>query len=177
MNGDFSFTKAGLKIEHEIKRLDRSRTEFILEGNYAMGDIPLTHAFHAFPNNGHQPDILGRFSVAGHTSFETMYYNEFFSDRQAMLHVKHQLRPIEINRFMEPEVVLISRHAIGSFDHPENHANISFNTLEHVYSEAGLEVNNILAGFGLGTAYRYGGYNLPGFKQNFAFKFTFQLKI
>ncbi|MGM0933726.1 MAG: DUF5686 family protein [Bacteroidota bacterium] len=177
MNGDFTFTKAGLKIEHEIKRLDRSRTEFILEGNFAIGDLPLTHAFHAFPNNGNQTEILKRFSVAGHTSFETMYYNEFFSDRQAMLHVKHQFRPIELNRFMKPEVVLISRHAVGTFKHPEDHANISFNTLDHVYSEAGLEVNNILAGFGLGTAYRYGGYNLPGFKQNFAFKFTFQLKI
>ncbi|WP_372919803.1 DUF5686 family protein [Salegentibacter sp.] len=177
MNGDLSFTKAGLKIEHEIKRLDRSRTEFILEGNYATGDIPLTHAFHAFPNNGQQPDILGRFSVAGHTSFETMYYNEFFSDRQAMLHIKHQFRPMELNRFMKPEFVIISRHAIGSFKNPEDHANISFNTLDHVYSEAGLELNNILAGFGLGTAYRYGGYNLPGFKQNFAFKFTFQLQI
>ncbi|WP_081210453.1 DUF5686 and carboxypeptidase-like regulatory domain-containing protein [Salegentibacter sediminis] len=177
MKGNFSFSKVGLKIEHEIKRLDRSRTEFILEGNFALGDLPLTHAFHALPNNGNQPEILKRFSVAGHTSFETMYYNEFFSDRQAMLHVKHQFRPIELNRFMKPEVVLISRHAIGAFKHPENHANISFNTLDHVYSEAGLEVNNILAGFGLGTAYRYGGYNLPGFKQNFAFKFTFQLKI
>ncbi|HSP12208.1 MAG TPA: DUF5686 family protein, partial [Salegentibacter sp.] len=83
INGDFNYTKAGLKIEHEIKRLDRSRTEFILEGNFAIGDLPLTHAYHAFPNNGNQPEILKRFSVAGHTSFETMYYNEFFSDRQA----------------------------------------------------------------------------------------------
>ncbi|HEY9185480.1 MAG TPA: DUF5686 family protein [Salegentibacter sp.] len=177
MNSDFNFTKIGLKIEHEIKRLDQSRTEFILEGNYGIGDIPLTHAFHALPNNGNQAEILKRFSVAGHTSFETMYYNEFFSDRQAMLHIKHQFRPAELNRFMKPELVLISRHAIGSFKNPENHVNTSFNTLDQVYSEAGLEVNNILAGFGLGTAYRYGGYSLPGFKQNFAFKFTFQLKI
>ncbi|MGY5850755.1 DUF5686 family protein [Salegentibacter sp. F14] len=177
MKGDFNFFKAGLKIEHEIRRLDKSRTEFILEGNYATGDLPLTHAFHAYPNNGNQSEILERFSVAGHTSFETMYYNEFFSDRQVMLHIKHQFRPIELNRFSKPEIVLISRHAIGTFKNPENHANISFKTLDQLYSEVGVEVNNILAGFGLGSAYRYGSYNLPGFKQNFAFKFTFQLKI
>ncbi len=177
LNGDFNFTRAGLKVTHEIKYLNQSRTEIILEGNYAFGDLPLTHAFHAFPNNANRKAILRRFSVAGNTAFETMYYNEFFSDKQAMLHLKHQFRPWKINRFMKPEIVLISRHVIGDFENIEDHSNISFNTLDQGYSEAGLEINNILAGFGLGTAYRYGAYHLSTFDQNFAFKFTFQLQL
>ena len=175
--GDFNFTRIGIKAEHEIKRLDRSRTEFILEGNYGFGDLPLTHAFHAYPNNPNRLKIFRRFSVAGRNSFETMYFNEFYSDRQAMMHVRHQLRPFRITDDFQPELVFISRHAIGDFSESNKHTNISFNTLEHGYSEAGLELNKIFAGFGLSAAYRYGAYHLPTFKQNFSFKFTLQLQL
>lgn len=176
-DGDFNFTRLGLKAEHEIKRLDQSRTEFILEGNYAFGDFPLTHAFHAYPNNPNRSRIFRRFSVAGRNSFETMYFNEFYSDRQAMLHIRHQLRPFRISDGFNPELVLISRHAIGDFSDISQHNNISFKTLENGYSEAGIELNKILAGFGLSAAYRYGAYHLPTFKQNFSFKFTLQLQL
>ncbi|MDR5589279.1 DUF5686 family protein [Christiangramia sp. SM2212] len=176
-DGDFEFTRLGLKAEHEIKRLDNSRTEFILEGNYAFGDIPLTHAFHSYPNNPNRSSIFRRFSVAGRNSFETMYFNEFYSTSQAMLHVRHQLRPFKISNSFQPELVFISRHAIGDFEDPEKHQNVSFNTLEHGYSEAGLELNKLFAGFGLSTAYRYGAYHLPTFKENFSFKFTLQLQL
>lgn len=175
--GDFNFTRIGIKAEHEIKRLDQSRTEFILEGNYSFGDLPLTHAFHAYPNNPNRSKIFKRFSVAGRNSFETMYFNEFYSDRQAMLHIRHQLRPFRITDGFQPELVFISRHAIGDFTDIGNHKNITFNTLEQGYSEAGIELNKIFAGFGLSAAYRYGAYHLPGFKQNFSFKFTLQLQL
>ncbi|SDR79560.1 DUF5686 family protein [Christiangramia echinicola] len=177
LGGDFNFTRIGLKAEHEINRLDRSRTEFILEGNIGIGDLPLTHAFHANPNNPTREGVLRRFSVAGRNSFETMFFNEFFSERQASLHIRHQLRPFLISDSFQPELVFISRYAIGDFDNQSKHQNISFNTLNHGYSEAGLELNKIFAGFGLGTAYRYGAYHLAGFKDNFAFKFTLQLQL
>jgi len=175
--GDFNFTRLGLKAEHEIKRLDNSRTEFILEGNYAFGEIPLTHTFHSYPNNPNRENIFQRFSVAGRNSFETMYFNEFYSTRQAMLHLRHQLRPFRISDNFQPELVLISRHAIGDFENPERHENVSFDTLEKGYSEAGIELNKLFGGLGLSTAYRYGAYHLPGFKENFSFKFTLQLQL
>ncbi|MDX1762322.1 MAG: carboxypeptidase-like regulatory domain-containing protein, partial [Christiangramia sp.] len=175
--GDFNFTRIGIKAEHEIRNLDRSRTEFILEGNYGFGDLPLTHAFHANPNNPDRENILRRFSIAGRNSFETMYYNEFFSERQASIHIRHQLRPFLISKSFQPEMVFISRFAIGDFDNQDKHQNISFDTLNHGYSEAGIELNKILAGFGLGAAYRYGAYHLEGFKKNFSFKFTLQLQL
>lgn len=177
LGGDFNYTRIGLKTEHEIKRLDRSRTEFIMEGFYGFGDLPLTHAFHANPNNPNREKIFRRFSVAGRNSFETMYYNEFFSERQVSLHIRHQLRPFLISDKFQPEMVFISRFAVGDFDNQYKHQNISFDTLNHGYSEAGIELNKILAGFGLGAAYRYGAYHLEGFKKNFSFKFTLQLQL
>tara|TARA_R100000935_G_scaffold55107_1_gene84757 strand:+ start:29 stop:2497 length:2469 start_codon:yes stop_codon:yes gene_type:complete len=177
LNGDFDFTKVGLKIDYQINRLDLSNTQFILEANYAFGDLPLTHAFHAFPNNPNKPEILSRFSVAGKTAFETMYFNEFFSDRQAALFIRHQLSPFKISDSFRPELVLVNRFVIGDFSNMEAHQNIQFKSLKHGFSEAGLELNKIYAGFGLSFAYRYGAYHLPTFKENFAFKLTFQLKI
>ncbi|TRO64327.1 DUF5686 family protein [Christiangramia sabulilitoris] len=176
-DGTFNFTRIGLKAEHEIRRLDRSRTEFILEGNYGFGDLPLTHTFHANPNNPGREGVFRRFSIAGRNGFETMFFNEFFSERQASLHVRHQLRPFLISDHFQPELVFISRHAIGDFDNMAKHQNITFNTLNHGYSEAGIELNKILAGLGLGAAYRYGAYHRETFKDNFALKFTLQLQL
>jgi len=177
MGGDFNFMRLGVKAEHEIRRLDQSRTEFILEGNYAVGDLPLTHAFHSYPNNPNRSKISQRFSVAGRTSFETMYFNEFYSDRQVMLHVRHQLRPFIITRNYRPELVFISRHAIGDFSNVYKHEGIDFETMEHGFSEAGIELNKILGGLGISAAYRYGAYHLPSFKENFSLKFTLQIEL
>ena len=47
---DFEYTKFGLKLDYYIKRTDLSSTSFLLEGDYAIGDVPLTHLFHAYPN-------------------------------------------------------------------------------------------------------------------------------
>lgn len=177
LGGNFSYTKLGLKAEHEISRLDRSITTLVIEGNYGFGDLPLTHAFHADPNNPNRDNLLGRFSIAGRNSFETMFFNEFFSDRQASLRLRHQLRPFRITTSIRPELVFISGHAIGSFRNQDTHRNIEFNTLRHGYHEAGLELNQIFLGFGLSAAYRYGAYHLPNLEDNIAVKFTFQLQI
>ncbi len=175
--GDFNFTRLGLKIEYHMTRLNLSSTQLIIEGNHGFGNLPLTHAFHGYPNNLRESAILDRFSVAGKTAFETMYFNEFFSDSQLALHAKHQLSPFRITRNFRPELVLISRHLIGDFKNMEAHQNIEFNTLNHGFSEAGLEINQLFSGFGLSFAYRYGAYHLPSFKENFSFKFTFDLTI
>jgi hypothetical protein len=177
LGGDFDFTKAGLKIEYQVNRLDLSNTQFTLEGNYAFGDLPLTHAFHAFPNNPNKPKILNRFSIAGKISFETMYFNEFYSDRQVALHIRHLFRPIRISDNYKPEIALLNRFVIGSFNDIEAHQNIEFNSLKHGFSEAGLELNKLFGGFGLSFAYRYGAYHLPSFKENSSFKFTLKIKI
>jgi hypothetical protein len=46
-----------------------------------------------------------------------------------------------------------------------------------LYSESGFEINKLLFGFGLSFAYRYGGYHLPVWEDNFAFKFTFNISF
>ncbi len=174
---DFSYSKMGVKIAYDIRRLDQSKTSFLLEGDIAIGTIPLTHLYHAYPNAPTKETVFQRFSVAGRRSFETMFFSEFFSDRLATLQIRHQLRPITITQWLKPEVVLISRYAIGDIRNTEQHQGISFNALDQGYQESGFEINKLLAGFGLSFTYRYGAYHLPNFEDNIAFKFTFYLKL
>ncbi len=174
---DFNYTKFGLKLDYYIKRTDLSSTNILLEGNLATGNVPLTHLFHAYPNSPTKDEILQRFSVAGRSSFETMYFGEFFSDKLATFKVKHSLRRFYFSERFKPELVLITKHAIGELDARDKHLGITFNTLEQVYSESGIEINKLLFGFGLSFAYRYGFYHLPDFEDNISFKFTFYLKV
>ncbi|HLV92804.1 MAG TPA: DUF5686 family protein [Aequorivita sp.] len=176
-SSDFDYTKIGLKLDYYIKRTDLSSTNIILEGLLAMGDLPLTHLFHSFPNQPNRTDWIRRFSVAGLQSFETMYFGEFYSDRLTMFQVKHSLRRFKLTESWKPELVLITRHALGDMSNRDHHAGIPFNTLDKLYSESGVELNQILLGFGLSFAYRYGGYHLPDLEDNISFKFTFKMKI
>ncbi|WP_347373833.1 DUF5686 family protein [Aequorivita sp. Q41] len=174
---DFNYTKFGLKLDYYVKRTNLSSTNILLEGSLATGDVPLTHLFHSYPNQPTKDEVLQRFSVAGVQSFETMYFGEFFSDKLTTLQVKHSLRRFQLSNKWKPELVLITRHALGAMQNREEHIGIPFNTLEQLFNESGFEINKILYGFGLSGAYRYGYYNLPKFSDNISFKFTFYLKF
>ena len=106
-----------------------------------------------------------------------MYFNEFFSDKFSTLQLKHAFKPFKITERFKPQLVLISRYAVGDMNSINRHEGIEFNTLKHLYSESGFEINKLIFGFGLSFAYRYGGYHLPNLEDNMAFKFTFNISL
>lgn len=179
LGGDFNFFKADFRTIYvlDINKEDASFTEATLTGGLALGKTPLTHLYHTYPNNINKATILNRFSVAGINSFETMYFNEFFSDKFVTLQLKHYLNPFKISKRIQPQMVLISRFALGDMDHIARHQQIEFGTLNKGYYETGLEINKILYGFGLSFAYRYGPYHLPKVEDNIALKFTFNISL
>ncbi|MEJ1222726.1 DUF5686 and carboxypeptidase-like regulatory domain-containing protein [Sediminicola sp. 1XM1-17] len=173
MDGDFNFTKINFKAFYVKRFLNKTRTEILFNSGLAFGDIPLTHLYHASPN---QPDgsvIMDRFSVTGRESFETMFFDEFFSDRFIMGQIRHTLRPFKINNRIKPQLALITRSVIGDVSNIENHQGLNFGSLNKGYFESGVELNRILAGFGLSFFYRHGAYHLPTFDDNISFKFTY----
>ena len=176
-DGDFEYIKLGLKLDYYIKRTDLSSTNILFEGKLGIGDIPLTHLFHAFPNQPTKDRLLQRFSVAGRQSFETMFFGEFFSDKLASLQIRHALRRFDLGGRTKPELVFVTRHAIGSMNSRNRHLGLDFDVLNQGYHESGFELNKIFLGFGLSFAYRYGPYGLPSFEDNLSFKFTFYLSI
>ncbi|WP_460220089.1 DUF5686 family protein [Psychroserpens sp. MEBiC05023] len=177
LKGDFNFSKIDFRTVQRFIFNDDVFTEAILTSGFATGKTPLTHLYHAYPNNITKETILQRFSVAGINSFETMYFNEFFSDRFATLQIKHFVKPFKITERYRPQLVLISRMALGDMHNINRHQNIEFGTLNKGYSEAGFELNKLLFGFGLSFAYRYGGYHLPSIADNIAAKFTFNVSL
>jgi hypothetical protein len=177
IDSDFDYLKLSGKMVYVLSSGQDQKTEITVEGHYASGDVPLTHLFHAYPNAPSKDEILQRFSVAGRRSFETMYFNEFFSDRLLVSQVKHRFPAFNIASFLKPELVLISRFALGDLKDQQQHLNVDFDTLEHGYLESGFELNKLIFGFGLSASYRYGAYHLPDFADNIALKFTFYLEL
>ncbi|RNC87878.1 MAG: hypothetical protein ED556_01415 [Winogradskyella sp.] len=176
-NSDFNFTKIDFRTIHQINHANESMSEVTLVAGLASGETPITQLYHSYPNNINKETILQRFSVAGLKSFETMFFNEFFSDRFTTLQLKHFFKPFKISNRWKPQLVLISRYALGNMRSIDQHQGITFNTLDKLYSESGIEINKLIFGFGLSFAYRYGGYHLPSLGDNFAAKFTFNISL
>ena len=176
-NANFNFSKVDFRTIHKITHNKDSYSIGTLSAGIANGDTPLTHLYHAYPNNVTKETILQRFSVAGINSFETMYFNEFFSDRFSTLVLKHYVKPFKVFKGFNPQLVLITRYAIGNVSNIDRHQNLSFGTLKKGYTESGLELNKLLLGFGLSFTYRYGAYHLPKEEDNMALKFTFNITL
>lgn len=176
-DSNFSFSKLDFRAHHIIGDPKNAFSEITLVSGITGGATPLTHLYHAYPNNITKETILQRFSVAGLNSFETMFFNEFFSDKFMTFQFKHFLKPFKVTQRYQPQLVLITRYALGNIRNPDRHLNVSFDTLKKGFTESGFEINKLLFGFGLSFTYRYGAYHLPKFEDNIAFKFTFNVTL
>ncbi|OYU83571.1 MAG: hypothetical protein CFE24_10620 [Flavobacterium sp. BFFFF2] len=171
------FNKFDARIEYEFAHYDGAKTFVFIESGIANGDVPITHLYNATPNSLSRDKLLQRLTIAGNNSFETMYFNEFFSDRYVYLQWKYQLKRKPLFDGFEPVFVFAHRMAWGSLNHPEKHLDFPFQTMEKGYFESGVECNQLFKGFGLSFTYRYGPYSLPHFEDNLAIKFSFFLDI
>ena len=176
-DGDFNFRRLDFRAIQLFDHINKASTEITIMAGIAGGDVPLQYLYHAYPNNVNKETILNRFSIAGTNSFETMYFNEFFSDRFASLILKHRFPAFQISPRFKPQLVLLTKFALGDMKNIDRHEGILFDTLDKGFTESGLEINKLLLGFGLSFSYRYGAYHLPKFEDNLALKFTFNLSL
>lgn len=177
LQNDFDFGKFDFKTEFEKKYLNGQKTSLILETGYAFGNIPITHLYNTSPNNITKETIIQRITFAGKNSFETMYFNEFFSSEYIFFQFKHSLNRVKLFSKIKPSLVLVSRMAWGNLQHPEQHLGINYKTLDQGFFESGIELNQIFKGLGLTAFYRYGPNQLPNFENNIAVKLSFVFKL
>lgn len=177
LSENIEFTKIDARVYQEKKHLSGQKTTFLLQGGISLGNAPLSHLYSVAPNNLEREVILSRITFANKTSFETMYFNEFYSDRYSLFQLKHYFNKFQISKSIKPILVVGSKVAFGGFSHPENHQGITFKTMEKGFYESGFELQNIFKGFGLSTYYRYGPYQLSTFDQNIAIKLSFTLNL
>lgn len=177
LENDFSFGKIDFKAEYEKKYLNGQKSSLLLQGGYAMGDVPITHLYNTMPNNLTKETVVQRITFAGRNSFETMYFNEFFSSQYVFFQLKHGFDRIRILKKVRPSLVLVTRMAWGNMENPEQHVGPSYKTLEKGFFESGIELNKIYKGFGLGGFYRYGPNQLLKFEDNIAVKISYVLDL
>ncbi|GGF19292.1 hypothetical protein GCM10011518_30840 [Flavobacterium limi] len=177
LDNDFTFSKIDFKTEYEKKYLDGQKTSLLLQGGYAMGDVPITHLYNTMPNNLNKETIIQRITFSGRNSFETMFFNEFFSSEYLFFQIKHGFNRVKILKKVRPSLVLVTRMAWGNMEKPEQHAGPAYKTLNKGFFESGLELNKIYKGFGLGGFYRYGPNQLPEFEDNIAVKISYVLDL
>ncbi|WP_339838614.1 DUF5686 family protein [uncultured Flavobacterium sp.] len=177
LGNNFDFTKIDFKTFYEIQFLSGQKSSFLFQTGLAFGDIPLTQLYAIAPNNLNKDAILKRITFAGKNSFETMYYNEFFSDKYVSMQLKHTFNRINIGYKLNPEFTVVTRMAFGTIDNPENHIGLPFKSLEKGFFESGVECNKLFKGFGLVAFYRYGNYQLANFDDNIAIKISYNLDL
>ncbi|WP_433813968.1 DUF5686 family protein [Flavobacterium johnsoniae] len=177
LDNDFNFGKIDFKTEYEKKYLNGQKTSLLLQGGYALGDVPLTHLYNTMPNNLTKETVIQRITFAGRNSFETMFFNEFFSSQYIFFQVKHGFNRIKILKKVRPTIVLVSRMAWGNMEKPEQHVGPEYKTLDKGFFESGIELNKIYKGFGLGGFYRYGPNQLMKFEDNIAVKISYVLDL
>ncbi len=177
LQNDFKFGKIDFRTEYEKKHLNGQKTSLLLEAGYAYGDVPLTHLYNTAPNNLTKDKIMQRITLAGKNSFETMFFNEFFSSQYAEFQMKHGFKKVTLFKKVKPTLVLVTRMVYGKMDKKEQHTGLTFKTLEKGFYESGIELNQIYSGFGLIGFFRYGPNQLPKFEDNLAIKLSFVLNL
>jgi len=177
LENDFAFSKIDFKTFYELPYLSGQKSSILLQTGIAFGDVPITHLYSIVPNNLNRDAILQRVTFAGKNSFETMYFNEFFSNQYASLQLKHTFNKIRLGYKINPEFTVVTRMAIGSNNHNNQHIGINYKTMEDGFFESGIECNKIFKGIGLVAFYRYGPYQLANFDDNIAIKVSYYLDL
>jgi hypothetical protein len=177
LNNDFVFSKIDFKTFYEIPYLSGQKSSFLFQGGIAFGDVPLTHLYSVAPNNINRDAIIQRITFAGKNSFETMYYNEFFSNKYTSFQFKHTFNKINLWRKISPEFSIATRMAWGSINTENEHIGLPIKSLEKGFFESGIEANKIYNGLGLTAFYRYGPNQLPRFDDNLSIKISYFLDL
>ena len=170
---DFNFGKIDIRADYEKKYLNGQKSAVLMQAGYAFGDVPITHLYNTSPNNLTKDKILERITIAGKNSFETMYFNEFFSSEFVFFQLKHGFQRVKIFPKVKPSLVLVTRMAWGNLKKPEQHINIAYKTLNEGFFESVIELNQIYKGFGFSGFYRYGPNQLSRIEDNIAIKLNF----
>jgi hypothetical protein len=177
LGNDFDFSKFDIRIVHEIPYLSGQSTSFVLQGGYAFGELPLTNLYSVAPNNLNKDSLIKRVTFAGKNSFETMFFNEFFSSKYTTFQIKHTFNKVKLAYKIKPILSVVTRMAFGSMDYPERHLGFEYKTLEDGFFESGIEANSIFKGLGLTFFVRYGPNGLPKLEDNLAIKLSYVLGL
>ena len=153
-------------------------TKVQINSGIYLGEMPIWRLYNEKGSKG--------FLTVTYNSFETMDYNEFYSDRFANIFLTHDVGNLHVDEIVKPRFVLAFNYGWGMLKNREDYSGISFKTMEHGYTEAGLMINDIFVmnlgvikiSLGVGYYHRLGAYQLQKRKEeNSVFKFVLKMHL
>jgi hypothetical protein len=176
-NSDFDFSKYEIKVKERLKTgLGTTAITFMM--GISTGEVPITHLFGGKGNVGVGKQFPNSFNIAGLTKFETMEKAQYFADQYSFFQIRHSLKRIKITKKIKPEFSFLYRFVLGDIKDLSNHtSSLTMRSISDGYSEAGLEINKLLFGMGIGLYQRTGASRTTVSKENFALKLTYRLSF
>lgn len=174
LQGNYDYLKISANMEYQIRFKRIGFSEINLNGGYVDGNIPYPFLYSATGGRG----TISLNGNSGSTSFKTLPYGAYLSDKYIALNIKHNfgrtlIRPR--NKYFQPSISIFNNIIYGDLRNQEAHQFINFSTFNKGYFEAGIEVKDLVrikfkslfVGTGLGVAYNYGISSSPIIKENF----------
>ncbi len=173
--GSFNYNKIEVLLRHSFHTPSLGETSYGIAAGYIDRPLPYGLLF-----TGEGSFFSGYPFIMKHT-FQTMRPYEFLSDRYLSLHTSHNFGSLlyKGGRF-QPHISIHNNISWGDLGSRTNHQGIGLMTKNKIYTEAGLQLDNLLRmrlilgymTFGTGIYYRYGAYAHPDLKDNLALKLT-----
>jgi len=164
-----TFFKAQMDFQTQIKS-SIGKTSIHTNMGYILGSTPI---FNNFEGMGLAFRNMQSFGLASHDGFMTMPSGSFYSDKQVSIFARHILFSKKLTKRLNLNPTLVYSALWGDMRDKSQH-NIAFQTPNKLYQEGGLELRNLILGFGIGSYYRIGAYQENTFSKNIAFRLIFE---
>lgn len=144
------YRRLDMKMEGQKRLLDLGTFSYQVTAGLADAGVPYALLFN-MKGSYRDPSFVIR------NSFETMFYNEFLSNRYFAFFLSHAFPKIVISQRarIRPSFELMHNFGYGWLSQPDIHGDISFNTMERGFFETGVLINDLI------------GINLYGLKIDF----------
>lgn len=170
-----NYQKANLKVKTVLKSL-LGTTNISANTGIILGSTPLFNTFEAMGVAPNTLNLISSFGVSSSDGFMTMASGRFYSDRQVSIFIRHSILNKRVLKSFHFNPNIAYSATIGEMSDRIKHS-ISLESPTKLYQETGLELRKIILGLGIGTYYRFGAYNTGVFKDNIAFRLTFDVPL
>jgi hypothetical protein len=181
--GEYDYNKFEIGTTYDHYFSGFGNTTIRLEGGYIDAVVPYSINF-----NG-RPSYKPGFSVVLSNTFQTMRFNEFTSSTYGAMFLSHNFKSLIFKSgIFKPQFILKHAMTVGSLKSPEVHSGnlVNAQPLDKGFYESGVVLHNLLRmntfnvgyfGVGVGVFYRYGPYQYPIERENWAFKLAMMYSI
>lgn len=181
IDGDFSYNKIETSLQHSFYTKNFGQTSYRIEGGFVDNPLPYGLLFTGEGSYDKKTAIIMK------NTFQTMRPYEFLSDKYANLFLSHNFGGLlfKSGKF-QPGVTWHNNFGWGNLSNKSAHQLIDFKIKNKVFTETGLQIDNIFKlnymnianlGLGFGAYYRYGEYANEESNDNLVFKFSMAFSI